>query len=577
MSRRASRNRRLENASTFSPRKRTSPDEGSMRRRMQRPVVVLPLPDSPTRPNVSPSSMLKLTSSTAETRVPARKSPASRAKYFTRCATSTRGIWDDCGLRIGDCLTKDDRRLCRIVQIALGRVLRADRIVRRRRGRTRLEAIRTARVERAARRQRAEHRHRAVDRLQPLSGAPSRYGREEPACVGMPRIAENLAHRTGFDDAPCVHHGHAIGCLCDDPEVVRDEQQREVERRLHVAQQVEDFRLNRDVERGGRLVGNHERRLAGERHRDQHALPHAARQLVRIVSDSGFGIRNSNGSQELDRFVSGFAARGAAVDQQRLRNLRADAEDRIERRHRFLKDQGDLGAADRLHLALAERHEIASLEPQAAARDSTRRLHQPHDRQRGHRLAAARLADEAERLARADLEAHIVDGGHRSIRRVEDGGQMLDGQERRGVRCAAFGVRVRRSTLVGHSEAVSSNSPKTARMASQISPTVAFASTAEMIGGTRLAPSRAACEIAASAVRQAPALRLARTARTRSICRRSTSGSIAKRGWAPFRSRSPDKGSYPFWVSAYSFTPTTIEAPESTASWARYADSWISR
>ena len=32
---------------------------------MQRPVVVLPLPDSPTRPNVSPASMVKLTPSTA--------------------------------------------------------------------------------------------------------------------------------------------------------------------------------------------------------------------------------------------------------------------------------------------------------------------------------------------------------------------------------------------------------------------------------------------------------------------------------------------------------------------------------
>ena len=85
MSRRAARIRRRENASTFSPRNRTSPDVGSMRRRMQRPVVVLPLPDSPTRPNVSPSSMLKLTSSTARTTAsPARKSPLPRAKCFTR-------------------------------------------------------------------------------------------------------------------------------------------------------------------------------------------------------------------------------------------------------------------------------------------------------------------------------------------------------------------------------------------------------------------------------------------------------------------------------------------------------------
>ena len=59
MSRRAWRNRSREKPRTFSPLKRTSPDVGSISRRMHRPVVVLPLPDSPTRPNVSPSSIEK--------------------------------------------------------------------------------------------------------------------------------------------------------------------------------------------------------------------------------------------------------------------------------------------------------------------------------------------------------------------------------------------------------------------------------------------------------------------------------------------------------------------------------------
>ena len=50
------------------------------------------------------------------------------------------------------------------------------------------------------------------------------------------------------------------GGLGDDAEIVRDEQQRQVERRLHLAQQVENLRLNRHVERRRRLVGDHERR-----------------------------------------------------------------------------------------------------------------------------------------------------------------------------------------------------------------------------------------------------------------------------------------------------------------------------
>ena len=49
------------------------PDVGSISRRMQRPVVVLPLPDSPTSPNVSPCSIVKLTPSTARTIEAARR------------------------------------------------------------------------------------------------------------------------------------------------------------------------------------------------------------------------------------------------------------------------------------------------------------------------------------------------------------------------------------------------------------------------------------------------------------------------------------------------------------------------
>jgi hypothetical protein len=55
MWRRAARICDREYASTFSPRNSTSPAVGSINRRMQRPVVLLPLPDSPTRPNISPS------------------------------------------------------------------------------------------------------------------------------------------------------------------------------------------------------------------------------------------------------------------------------------------------------------------------------------------------------------------------------------------------------------------------------------------------------------------------------------------------------------------------------------------
>ncbi len=52
---------------------------------------------------------------------------------------------------------------------------------------------------------------------------------------------------------------------------------------LQLVQQRQHLRLDRDVERGGRLVGEQHVGAAGERHRDHHALAHAAGELVRIV------------------------------------------------------------------------------------------------------------------------------------------------------------------------------------------------------------------------------------------------------------------------------------------------------
>jgi hypothetical protein len=52
---------------TSFPSNHTSPEVGSSRRRMQRPVVLLPHPDSPTRPSVSPAVRSKLTPLTAWT------------------------------------------------------------------------------------------------------------------------------------------------------------------------------------------------------------------------------------------------------------------------------------------------------------------------------------------------------------------------------------------------------------------------------------------------------------------------------------------------------------------------------
>src|SRR6266581_1561918 len=68
----------------------TSPSVAGRSRRIVRPSVVLPHPDSPTRPSVSPRLICKLTSSTAWT-LPTtrRRNPPWIGKYFLTFLTST--------------------------------------------------------------------------------------------------------------------------------------------------------------------------------------------------------------------------------------------------------------------------------------------------------------------------------------------------------------------------------------------------------------------------------------------------------------------------------------------------------
>ena len=75
----------------------------------------------------------------------------------------------------------------------------------------------------------------------------------------------------------------AMAHVLDDLEVVRDEEVRDAELVLQIHEQVDDLRLDRDVERADRLVAHDELGLHGERARDADALPLAAGELVRVA------------------------------------------------------------------------------------------------------------------------------------------------------------------------------------------------------------------------------------------------------------------------------------------------------
>ena len=59
-----------------------------------------------------------------------------------------------------------------------------------------------------------------------------------------------------LDDLAVVHDRDPVGDVADDADVVGDEEVGEAELVLEVVEQVDDLRLDRDVERGDRLVGD---------------------------------------------------------------------------------------------------------------------------------------------------------------------------------------------------------------------------------------------------------------------------------------------------------------------------------
>ena len=109
----------------------------------------------------------------------------------------------------------------------------------------------------------------------------------------------------------------------------------------------EDLRLDGDVERGRRLVGDEQIGAVGERHRDHHPLPLAAGKLVRIGAEPRSGIGEADLGQQLDHPVAGRGG-AAAVQGDDLADLPLDRVQRIERGHRLLEHHRHAGAA---HLA----------------------------------------------------------------------------------------------------------------------------------------------------------------------------------------------------------------------------------
>jgi hypothetical protein len=183
-----------------------------------------------------------------------------------------------------------------------------------------------------------------------------------------------------------------------------DQEDRKAEFALQARQQPQDLRLHGNVERGGRLVGDQQFGIAHQRHRDHDALTQAAGKLMRKLAEPHLRRGDTDAAHQFDRPLERGGARAALVAGQHLSHLRADRKGRVEAGHRLLEDHRDPVAAQARHLAVGQRKEVGAGKAHAFGGAPAAAREQVHDRQRGHRFAAAGFADQAMRLALLDLK-----------------------------------------------------------------------------------------------------------------------------------------------------------------------------
>ena len=128
-------------------------------------------------------------------------------------------------------------------------------------------------------------------------------------------------------------------------------------------QLVEDAALHHDVQAGRRLVQQHELRPQGQRQRERHPLLHAAGQLVRErLEHPGFQRHHPQQLGCARGDVEVALRQRVPVRGERVRELRLDADHRVERVHAALEHRRQVDPAHRAQVVLGQRGDVLAVE-----------------------------------------------------------------------------------------------------------------------------------------------------------------------------------------------------------------------
>ena len=227
----------------------------------------------------------------------------------------------------------------------------------------------------------------------------------------MRGLRKEFVHAGLLDHLAGIHDRHALGMVGHHAQVVGDEEHAHAGVFLQARHQRQNLRLNRHVEGGGGLISDQHARLADHGHGNHDALAHAARELVRVLVQSLAGGRHFNLLQRAQRLRTSSSGVKAQVQAHRFGDLLAHRQHRVQAGHGFLKDHGDLVAAQAAHVVVAHLQHVMRLALRIGQQGLARTFpagvagQQAHQAQGCERFATAGLAHQGQGLSVVEVKA----------------------------------------------------------------------------------------------------------------------------------------------------------------------------
>ena len=215
---------------------------------------------------------------------------------------------------------------------------------------------------------------------------------------------EKFSCLAGFDDFSLIHDCDTVGDVVDDAEIVRNEDHGEAEVFLERFDEIEDLRLDGDIERGDGFIRDDELGLRCEGTGDGDALALAAGEFVGIFPHDAC-IKADGGHQRFHASEEGVTFELGVALPDGFGECREDGHPRIERGVGVLENHLEIQPPP-AHFGCGEGGEVFPIENDGAGS----RGDQLHDGAGKGGFPAARFADEAEDFTFFKIERDPIHG-----------------------------------------------------------------------------------------------------------------------------------------------------------------------